>query len=193
MRKKAASGPSVWERRTSLDPHLGHERWVGERSSVTATGPASICELAIKSVTLRNRLAGALVFFCDPGYKRNLEVSSRVPSSQFRISAVTRRTGYIVVVGVAVIYGLVALRGPQGISALLDKRREVRMLEEQNAAQAAENERRRERIHRLEQNPTEQEMEIRKQLKLLRPGETTFILEDPPKGAAAPVAPPSQP
>ena len=91
------------------------------------------------------------------------------------------------------IYGLVALRGPQGISALLDKRREVRLLEEQNAAQAAENERRRERIHRLEKNPTEQEMEIRKQLKLLRPGETTFILEDPAKPAPAPSAPPSQP
>jgi cell division protein FtsB len=120
-------------------------------------------------------------------------VFSRAPSPQFRISAVTRRTSYIVVVGVVVIYGLVALRGPQGISALLDKRREVRMLEEQNAVQAAENERRRERIHRLEENTTEQEMEIRKQLKLLRPNETTFILEDSPKGAAAPVAPPSQP
>jgi cell division protein FtsB len=119
-------------------------------------------------------------------------VSSRAPS-QSRITAVTRRAGYVVVVGVVVIYGLVALRGPQGISALLDKRREVRMLEEQNAAQAAENARRRERIHRLEQNPNEQEMEIRKQLKLLRPNETTFILEDPPKAAPAPVAPPSQP
>lgn len=91
------------------------------------------------------------------------------------------------------IYGLVALRGPQGISALLDKRHEVRLLEEQNAAQAAENERRRERIHRLEQNSTEQEMEIRKQLKLLRPGETTFILEDPPKPSAPPDEPPKQP
>jgi cell division protein FtsB len=67
------------------------------------------------------------------------------------------------------------------------------LLEEQNAAQAAENERRRERIHRLEQNSTEQEMEIRKQLKLLRPGETTFILEDAPKGTAAPAPTPSQP
>jgi len=57
------------------------------------------------------------------------------------------------------------------------------LLEEQNAAQAAENERRRDRIRRLQQNTTEQEMEIRKQLKLLRPGETTFILEDPPKPA----------
>jgi cell division protein FtsB len=193
MRRRAASEPSLWERRTSLDPHLGHESWVGERSLVTATGPVSIYKVTIKSVTFRNRVATALVFFRDPGYKRNLEVSSRAFSYQSRIFAVTRRTGYIVVVGVVVIYGLVALRGPQGISALLDKRREVRMLEEQNAAQAAENERRRERIHRLEKNSTEQEMEIRKQLKLLRPGETTFILEDPPKAAPAPDAPPSQP
>ena len=118
---------------------------------------------------------------------------SRASSPQSRIFAVTRRAGYIVVAGVVVIYGLVALRGPQGISALLDKRREVRVLEEQNAAQAAENERRRERIQRLEQNPTEQEMEIRKQLKLLRPNETTFILEDPPKVSPAPSAPLSPP
>ena len=97
------------------------------------------------------------------------------------------------VVGLIVIYGLVALRGPQGVSALLDKRREVRLLEEQNAAQAAENERRRERILRLEQNSTEQEMEIRKQLKLLRPGETTFILQDPPKATPSPDAPPERP
>jgi cell division protein FtsB len=193
MRKKAASGPSLWERRTSLDPHLGHESWVGEWSSVTATGFASIFELTIKSVTFRNRVAAALVFFRDPGYKHKLEVFSRASSHQFRISSVTRRAGYIVGVGVVVIYGLVALRGPQGITALLDKRHEVRMLEEQNAAQAAENERRRERIHRLEENSTEQEMEIRKQLKLLRPGETTFILEDAPKGGAAPTAPQSQP
>ena len=109
-----------------------------------------------------------------------------------RISPVTRRAGYIVVVGVALVYGMVVLRGPQGVSALLDKRREVRQLEEQNAAKAAENERRRERIRRLEQNSTEQELEIRKQLKLLRPGETTFILEDP-KAAAPAGASPNQP
>lgn len=114
-------------------------------------------------------------------------------SLRLRISAVTRRAGYIVAVALVVIYGLVALRGPQGVSALLDKRREVRQLEEQNAAKAAENERRRERIRRLEQNSTEQEMEIRKQLKLLRPGETTFILPDSPKAGGAPDAPPKQP
>lgn len=93
-----------------------------------------------------------------------------------------RRAGYIIAFALAVVYGVVALRGPQGVSALLDKRQEVRQLEEQNAAKAAENERRRERIRRLQESSTEQEMEIRKQLKLLRPGETTFILPDsPPK------------
>ena len=116
-------------------------------------------------------------------------MTPRTSSRQSRIFAVTRRTGYILAAGVLVIYGLVVLRGPQGVSALLDKRHEVRMLEERNAAQAAENERRRERIHRLEKNPTEQEMQIRKQLKLLRPNETTFILEDPPKGTDAPPQP----
>jgi len=114
-------------------------------------------------------------------------------SHHVRISPVTRRAGYIVVVGVVLVYGMVVLRGPQDVSALLDKRREVRQLEEQNAAKAAENERRRERIHRLEQNSTEQELEIRKQLKLLRPGETTFILEDPPKAGAPAGAPTNQP
>jgi len=97
-----------------------------------------------------------------------------------------RRAGYIVAFALIVVYGVVALRGPQGVSALLDKRQEVRQLEEQNAAKAAENERRRERIRRLEQSTTEQEMEIRKQLKLLRPGETTFILPDSPKADTPP-------
>jgi len=100
-----------------------------------------------------------------------------------------RRAGYIVAFALIVVYGVVALRGPQGVSALLDKRQEVRQLEEQNAAKAAENERRRERIRRLEQSSTEQEMEIRKQLKLLRPGETTFILPDSPKTDAQPKQP----
>lgn len=92
-----------------------------------------------------------------------------------------KRAGYTFLLALIVMYGVVALQGPRGIPALFEKRREIRQLEEQNAAAAAEIERRRERIERLRHNGTEQEMEIRKQLKLLRPGETTFILPDPPK------------
>jgi cell division protein FtsB len=73
-------------------------------------------------------------------------------------------------------YGSVILRGPQGIPALLDKQKLIRQLEEQNAALQRENDYKRERIRKLQESPAEQEVEIRKQLHLLRPGETSFIL-----------------
>ena len=87
----------------------------------------------------------------------------------------------------ATAYGWVFLRGPQGLQTLIEKRREIRDLEERNANLKRENERRKERIHRLQESRSEQEMEIRKQLKLQRPGETTFILpESEQKEKAAP-------
>src|SRR5579863_9759126 len=92
-----------------------------------------------------------------------------------------RRGGFMLAVGFIGAYGWMALRGPQGIQALAAKHREIRQLEEQNAASALENERRREHIRLLKDSPSEQDREIRKQLKLLRPGETTFILPDGPK------------
>ena len=92
-----------------------------------------------------------------------------------------KRAGFVGAVGLLAGYGWIALRGPQGIPALLEKHREIRQLEEQNAATARENERRREHIQRLKDSSSEQDMEIRRQLKLVRPGETTFILPESPK------------
>lgn len=89
--------------------------------------------------------------------------------------------GWALAAAVLFVYGWVALRGPQGLPALMERRREIRRLEERNADVAHQNELRRERLKRLQDSPSEQEMEIRKQLKLLRPGETTFILPDAPK------------
>jgi len=109
------------------------------------------------------------------------------------LSGAGRRVGFILAFALVLVYGVVAVRGPQGIQALLDKHREIRQLEEQNAAMARENEHRKERIQRLQTSTSEQEMEIRKQLKLLRPGETTFILPDAPKENAAPAEAPAQP
>ena len=81
-------------------------------------------------------------------------------------------------------YLWIFFKGPQGFEALVAKHREIRQLEEQNAETARENERRRERIRRLEDSQSEQEMEIRKQLRLQRPGETTFILPESRQPAA---------
>ena len=97
-----------------------------------------------------------------------------------------RRKGLLLAAALLIVCTWAAVTGPQGLQVLLEKRREIRTLEEQNAAMAAENARRRERIERLEQSASEQEMEIRKNLKLLRPGETTFILPGDPDQPAAP-------
>ena len=99
-----------------------------------------------------------------------------------------RRVIFFVAFVLIAAYGYVALQGPQGIPALQQKRSEIRRLEEENANLQRELQYRRERIKKLRESPSEQELEVRKNLKLLRPGETSFILPDAPK---LPVADPA--
>jgi cell division protein FtsB len=89
------------------------------------------------------------------------------------------RLGYVVAVLVAASYALVTLRGPQGIPALIQKQKEIRTLEAENAGLAREIESRRKRIQRLREDESEQELVIRERLKLVRPGEKVFILQEP--------------
>lgn len=78
------------------------------------------------------------------------------------------------------------LRGPQGLTALREKHREIQALEEQNADLAREIAAKRDRINRLKNDATTQELEIRKRMKMQRPGDTQFVLPDstPPPAAA---------
>ena len=84
-------------------------------------------------------------------------------------------TAAILLVGA---YAVVALRGPQGLPALAEKRAEILRLQEQNANLERENARRRERIRVLENRKDQQELEIRKQWNLVKPGEKTFFLPE---------------
>ena len=102
-----------------------------------------------------------------------------------RVHYLIRRIAVLIVFVLVGVYGYLSLRGPQGVPALMDKWREIRRLEEENANLQRENDYRRERIKKLQESPSEQELEIRKQLKLLRPGETSFILPEQPKQDAA--------
>ena len=92
-----------------------------------------------------------------------------------------RKSGYIIIVALIGSYAAVTLRGRQGISALTERRKHVRELQEANATLAAENQRKRERIEKLKNSKAEQELEIRERLKLGKPGETQFILPEQPK------------
>jgi cell division protein FtsB len=86
------------------------------------------------------------------------------------------RLGYIAAFVIVVSYAFVALRGPKGIPGLLAKQHQIEQLEKRNAALADENERVREHIERLANNPSEQELEIRQRLKLVHPGEKVYML-----------------
>jgi len=104
-----------------------------------------------------------------------------------------RRVLILVVFALIGAYGLVELRGPQGLPALKEKWNEIRQFEEENANLQRENDYRRDRIKKLESSPSEQELEIRKKLKLLRPGETSFILPGQPKSDQPSPATPDAP
>ena len=88
------------------------------------------------------------------------------------------KTAYAIVVLSCVAYAFVALEGPNGIPALLARRHQVAEYQQQNQQILRENAQKQQRIERLENNPIEQEMEIRQRLKLAKPGEKIYILDD---------------
>ena len=91
-----------------------------------------------------------------------------------------RRAGFIALFAIVGAFGIIVLRGPNGIPALMNKRKEIQFLQESNASMAADNERKRLRIEKLKHSRAEQQLEIRERLKLLRPGETQLILPEQP-------------
>jgi cell division protein FtsB len=95
-----------------------------------------------------------------------------------------RKSGFIALVAIVGLFAVIALRGPNGIQALMNKRKEIQSLQEFNASMTADNERKRARIEKLKHSRAEQELEIRERLKLLRPGETQLILPEEPKTGA---------
>ena len=107
---------------------------------------------------------------------------------------VLRRFGILVAFALVGVYAAVVLRGPQGVQALVDRRKEIRDLQQQNATLKTQNARMKDRIERLKYSPAEQEIEIRKRLKRVHPDETEFILPEPPKTAPPSPAPtPAEP
>ena len=99
------------------------------------------------------------------------------------MSPIAKRLIYLAALVSMAVYGYIALTGPQGIPALRSKWNEIHQLEEQNANLQRDNQVRKERLVRFKNNPAEQDLEIRKRLKVQKPGETSFILPETPKPA----------
>lgn len=77
-------------------------------------------------------------------------------------------------------YAAIMLRGPQGLSALTEKRQQIRMLEEENANLSRDIEIKKRRIERLEHDPKTQEVEVEKHLGRIHPGSTEFKISGAP-------------
>ena len=87
------------------------------------------------------------------------------------------RFAYVIVFLVVVTYAFFAY--PKGMQAWEEKKRQIQDMEKRNTALAQEVERKKDHVNRLKDNPAEQELEIRKRLKLLRPNEKSYIVGEP--------------
>ncbi len=94
------------------------------------------------------------------------------------------RFAYVIAFLAVASYSVVTLRGPRGVHALFERQAQIRLMEKRNAELDRDIERKREHIKRLGNNPSEQELEIRDRLKLVRPNEKVFITGPPEKTAS---------
>ena len=85
------------------------------------------------------------------------------------------RFAYAVAFLLVAAYAVVTFRGPKGVHALVEKQSQIQEQEKRNAELTRDLDRERERIRRLKDNPSEQDLEIRERLKLVRPGEKVYI------------------
>ena len=78
-------------------------------------------------------------------------------------------------------YLLFTFRGPNGIPMIIEKKRQVRELQEQNANLEREIQMKKERIRSLSEDRSQVELEVRQQLRLLKKNETSYVLQDQKK------------
>jgi cell division protein FtsB len=81
-------------------------------------------------------------------------------------------------------YATIMLRGPQGISALSEKRQEIRSLEEENANLQRDIEAKKQRIQKLKTDPSTQELELER-LGFVHQHDTQFKVTGQRIGSAA--------
>ena len=87
-----------------------------------------------------------------------------------------KNLGYAVLVTMIGVYVFLQVTGPNGVSALIEKRRQVQELQERNAELERANKMRKERIERLLDSREEQELEIRRRFKLQKKDSVDFYL-----------------
>jgi cell division protein FtsB len=76
-------------------------------------------------------------------------------------------------------YATIMLRGPQGLTALQEKRQQIRALQERNANLTRDIAAKKQRIERLKNDPSLQEVEIEQRTGMVHQGDTKFKIPAP--------------
>ena len=103
---------------------------------------------------------------------------ARVRRDSSTLAPRRRRAVQFVLLFVGCILVVDALVGEKGLLAMIQARREYRVLEQSLADARAENARLREQARRLREDPDAIEEIARRELGLIKPGERLFILKD---------------
>jgi TolA-binding protein len=101
------------------------------------------------------------------------------------VSATFRKLGWLLAVLVGGTYAVFALRGPQGLPALIGKWEEVRSLEQEHQQIQEQIRQKRDRLRRLKEREDEMENELRRDLQQLKPGEKMMVLPESESKATA--------
>lgn len=95
------------------------------------------------------------------------------------------RFAYVLALLAVASYAFVTLRGPRGISVWLEKERQIQILEKRNGDLDRGNERVRDRIDRLTNNPDEQGRAAQERLNYVEKRDKVYVTGDPAPPAPA--------
>lgn len=89
-----------------------------------------------------------------------------------------KKLSWVTLLTMVGVYVYLLSTGPRGIPALMEKRRQISVIESKNAELSKDNEARRERIQRLKDDEEELQLEVMKRLKKQRLGTRDFYTQD---------------
>ncbi|MBI4889557.1 MAG: septum formation initiator family protein [Acidobacteria bacterium] len=95
------------------------------------------------------------------------------------MSFLIRQLGYVAVAAVACFYVFVALRGPNGIPTMMEKRRQIEHLKLENDALRQEIDRRKVAIEQLQTSDDARRRAVREQTRKAMEGDITVYLPEP--------------
>ena len=84
-----------------------------------------------------------------------------------------------------IAYGIAEYRGPNGYAGLMQKREQLRTLEQENVRLRSEIDRLDKNIERLKDDPKAQDLEVRRRLGKVGPTDKVYVLPEKPKSTLA--------